>query len=70
MRAAAAALCMLALVPAAAAATTPSTPAYDQQGRPILVPFTLNAEKRVLTKPRALSILFPAIRRTPYQIRF
>ena len=56
MRAAAAALCMLALVPAAAAATTPSTPAYDQQGRPILVPFTLNAERPVLTKPRALSI--------------
>jgi len=56
MRAAAAALCMLALVPAAAAATTPSTPAYDQQGRPIQVPFTLNAEKPLLTKPRALSI--------------
>jgi hypothetical protein len=56
MRAAAAALCMLALVPAAAAATTPSTPAYDNQGRSVLVPFTAPAEKPLLTKQRALSI--------------
>jgi hypothetical protein len=51
------AVAVLGLVPAAGAATTPTRPVYDAQGRLVQTPFAPAHEKPKLTKQRATAIL-------------
>jgi len=50
-------ICVLAVVPAARAGTTPTAPVYDSKGRLVQTPFTPAANAAHLTKSRVLGLV-------------